>query len=245
MKSSMKSRKYSNGFLPPELYQSHFNSCWSDNLSKRSPQSLYCTFPMKKRPKIFFHFVLRISLLFWNSWQVWPLWAIGRRGKQLRSRNSRLQLQPHQAGKLKFQILEKMKWAQISKYWKQLKGAQIFKYQKKQKGLKYSNLRNNQKGLKYSNIGNNDRGLEFQILETTNCTKALAHCKIWEMVSNECHYCCFLVMMQKRCTKRNKLQKLHLFLRNRLRCPLQHFVCVCIVNRGCDSRSYNDISRDA
>ena len=121
MKSSMKSRKYSNGFLPPELYQSHFNSCWSDNLSKRSPQSLYCTFPMKKRPKIFFHFVLRISLLFWNSWQVWPLWAIGRRGKQLRSRNSRLQLQPHQAGKLKFQILEKMKWAQISKYWKQLR----------------------------------------------------------------------------------------------------------------------------
>ena len=134
MKSSMKSRKYSNGFLPPELYQSHFNSCWSDNLSKRSPQSLYCTFPMKKRPKIFFHFVLRISLLFWNSWQVWPLWAIGRRGKQLRSRNSRLQLQPHQAGKLKFQILETMKWAQISKYWKQLKGAQIFKYQKKTKG---------------------------------------------------------------------------------------------------------------
>ena len=62
-----------------------------------------------------------------------------------------------------------MKWAQISKYWKQLKGAQIFKYQKKkQKGLKYSNLRNNQKGLKYSNIGNNDRGLEFRILETTN-----------------------------------------------------------------------------
>ena len=33
--------------------------------------------------------------------------------------------------------------------------------------------------IKYSNIGNNDRGLKFQILETTNSTKALAHCNNW------------------------------------------------------------------
>ena len=101
------------------------------------------------------------------------------------------------------------------------------------------------------------RGSNIQILETMTggsnfkywkqptAQKRWHTARIGEKVSNECHYCCFLVMMQKRCTKRNKLQKLHLFLRNRLRCPLQHFVCVCIVNKGCDSRSYNDISRDA
>ena len=44
-----------------------------------------------------------------------------------------------------------MKWAQISKYWKQLKGAQIFKYQKQPKGAQIF------KSWKQSNI---------QILET-------------------------------------------------------------------------------
>ena len=120
-----------------------------------------------------------------------------------------------------------------------------------------SNIQVSKKNKRSSNIQILETikgGSNIQILETMTGGSNFKYwkqptnqpqCKIWEMVSNECHYCCFLVMMQKRCTKRNKLQKLHLFLRNRLRCPLQHFVCVCIVNRGCDSRSYNDISRDA
>ena len=124
-------------------------------------------------------------------------------------------------------------------------GSNIQVSKKKQKGLKYSNLRNNQKGLKYSNIGNNDRGPRISNIGNNQLHKNVGTLQELGNGFNACHYCCFQMMMQKRCTKRNKLQKLHLFLRNRLRCPLQHFVCVCIVNRGCDSRSYNDINRDA